>query len=97
MFWILAQEQKHPVFKRADVLKSIGIVQKSQNLREDLWNSIARDLKRIFGYILRESTQKKGEYYLFNSIPDGQNEKLKHLVSFKLKHLTYHEISLNNF
>ena len=87
MFWILAQEQKHPVFKRADVLKSIGIVQKGQHLREQLWDSISRDLKRIFGYILRESTQKKGEFFLFNSIPDGPNGKMKHLVSF-LKLLT---------
>jgi len=78
VFWVLAQEQKHPVFKRADVLKNIGIAQKGA-IRDELWDCIRRDLKRIFGYVLHESTQKKGEYYLVNKIPDAPNGKMKHL------------------
>ena len=79
VFYILAQQQKQPIFKRLDVLKSIGIVQKSNILREQLWTSITEELEEIFGYKLEESNVKKGDYYLFNSIPDSQDEKMQHL------------------
>ena len=79
VFYILAQQKKQPIFKRRAVLKSIGIVQKSKILKEVLWRSIIEDLNEIFGYKLEESNVKKGEYYLFNSIPDSQDEKMQHL------------------
>ena len=79
VFYILAQQKKQPVFKRSNVLKSIGIVQKSNILREALWKRITEELEEIFGYKLEESNVKKGEFYLFNSIPDSQDDKMQHL------------------
>ena len=79
VFFILAQEQKHPVFKKADIFKNVGLTGRQRDVQENIWHSVTRNLKQIFGYQLKESEKTKGCYYLLNEIQDSNDTNMRHL------------------
>lgn len=79
VFFILAQEQKHPAFKKADIFKNIGLTGRSKDLQDRSWTKVIHELKDVFGYDMIESESRKGTFYLINKIQDSEKPADRHL------------------
>ena len=65
VFFILSQEQKRPIFKKADVMKAIGLTGRSAAIQDQIWKSSRSELLETFGYKMVETSDKKGEFQFF--------------------------------
>lgn len=78
IFYIITQESKRPMFKKADIFRAIGWSGREKNIQEEIWKQIRFDLKDVFGYDLKESQDKKG-FFLVNVYSEHSQPELRHL------------------
>ncbi len=73
IFYILSQEKKRPVFKRPDILKTIGLQNKTTpaEVRDEIWQWILRELNKKFGLEFKSVEDSvKGGFVLANKLPE---------------------------
>lgn len=78
IFYIVTQESKRPMFKKPDIFRAIGWSGREKSVQDEIWRQINIDLKDVFGYVLKESQDKKG-YFLVNFYPEHSQPDLRHL------------------
>jgi len=85
VFYILAQEKKRHLLKKADIFKAIALTGRSRALQEEIWSRTLTDLKHIFGYELTwiSTDKSSGGYVVINSdeLSNSSKPKSRHLVS----------------
>ncbi len=86
VFYILTQEQKRPVFKKADILKAIGLQTRAAEVRNEIWEGIRKTLHRTLGLQFKELNDVKGGFVLLNKLGEDPNKNHLHFSDKESAH-----------